>query len=59
MDEIQTRVLAALSEAGKPLKAGDVATATGIDKDVVAKAIAALKKQGRVVSPKNCFYAPA
>lgn len=59
MDEIQTRVLAALSEAGKPLKAGDVATATGIDKDVVAKAIATLKKQGRVVSPKNCFYAPA
>lgn len=59
MDEIKTRVLTALSEAGKPLKAGDVATATGIDKEIVAKAITALKKEGRVVSPKVCFYAPA
>jgi len=59
VDQVQQAVLDALRAAGKPLRPGDVAQATGIEKEVVSKAIAALKKAGEVVSPKNCFYAPA
>jgi len=52
-------VLKALQEATKPLKSADIVAATGLDKDTVAKAIKALKKEGLVISPKNCYYAPA
>jgi len=59
MEEVQERVIEALKSAGQPLRPGDVAKATGLEKEVVSKAIAALKKQGKVVSPKNCYYSPA
>jgi hypothetical protein len=52
-------VLNAMKKAGKPVKAGDVAEATGMDKADVAKIIAALKKLSKVTSPKACFYEPA
>jgi DNA-binding IclR family transcriptional regulator len=52
-------ILDAMKKAGKPLKAGDIAEVVGMSKDEVAKIIATLKKQGKVVSPKTCFYAPA
>jgi DNA-binding IscR family transcriptional regulator len=35
----------------------DVAKATGLDSKVVSKAIATLKKEGKVDSPKRCYYA--
>ena len=59
VDSLEQSVLDALRTAGKPLRPGDVAQATGIDKERVTKAIASLKKAGAVISPKNCFYAPA
>jgi len=52
-------VLNAMKKAGKPVKAGDVAEATGIDKAEVSKIIAALKKQSKITSPKACYYEPA
>jgi DNA-binding IscR family transcriptional regulator len=52
-------VLNAMKKAGKPVKAGDVAEATGIDKAGVSKIIAALKKQSKIISPKACYYEPA
>jgi DNA-binding IclR family transcriptional regulator len=52
-------VLDAMKSAGKPVRPGDVADATGIPKDEVAKIIQTLKKEGRVVSPKRCFWEPA
>jgi DNA-binding MarR family transcriptional regulator len=52
-------VLAALQKAGKPLRPGDVAEMTGIDKDEVSKIINRLKKEGKVISPQRCFWAPA
>ena len=55
----QETVLDTFKKAGKPLKAGEVATATGIDKAVVSKAIKALKAAGELTSPKVCFYEPA
>lgn len=59
MEKIETDVLGALKKAGKPLKAGEVAQALGADAKEIAKVIGALKKQGKVVSPKNCYYEPA
>ena len=50
------KILAALKKAGKPLKMAEIATAAGIDKKEADKAIKELKKNGSVVSPKNCFY---
>ena len=43
-------------KAEKPVKAGEVADATGIDKKEVDKVLAKLKKEGKIVSPKRCFW---
>jgi len=59
MSDNEQIVFNAIKEAGKPVKAGDVAESTGIDKKEVSKIIRDLKKVGKVISPKNCFYAPA
>lgn len=56
MTENSGVVLDAIKKAGKPVKAGDIAEITGIPKDEVAKIIAKLKKEGKVESPKACFY---
>lgn len=58
-DDKEQMVLTALQQAGKPLRPGDVAEMTGIDKDEVSKIINKLKKDGKVTSPKRCFWAPA
>jgi uncharacterized protein YaaQ len=59
MEKLETAVLGALKKAGKPMKAGEVALAIGAEAKEIAKVIGALKKQGQVVSPKNCYYEPA
>ncbi len=59
MAEKAKQILDAMKKAGKPVKAGEVAQATGIDGKEVTKIIGALKKEGKVISPKACFYAPA
>lgn len=59
MDDLQKKVLDAFKAAGEPMRPGDLAKASGIEKDDVAKAIKGLKKDGLIMSPKRCFYAPA
>lgn len=54
--ENSEKVLQAMKEAGKPVRPGDVATATGIDKNDLAKVIKKLKDEGKIISPKRCFY---
>ncbi|MHA1950718.1 MAG: MarR family transcriptional regulator [Candidatus Thorarchaeota archaeon] len=49
----------AFADSEAPLKAGEVAEITGIDKKEVSKVIKNLKKEGKLVSPKNCYYAPS
>ena len=56
MADPKETVLKAMKKAGGPVKPGEVADATGIDKKEVSKIISALKKEGKVISPKNCFY---
>ncbi|NPA16534.1 winged helix-turn-helix transcriptional regulator [Persephonella sp.] len=56
---VEEKVLKAMEEAGKPLKTGEIAEITGLDKKEVEKAIKKLKKEGKIESPKRCYYAPA
>ncbi len=51
------KVLKAMKDAGKPVRPGDIAKSLGIDSKEVSKAISALKKEGKVHSPKRCYYA--
>ncbi|MEJ2097979.1 MAG: transcriptional regulator [Deltaproteobacteria bacterium] len=54
---MEKKVLAAMKKAGQPVRPGDLAKAMGADSKEVSKAIQTLKKEGKVVSPKRCFYA--
>jgi DNA-binding IclR family transcriptional regulator len=52
------KVLDAMKAAGKPLKAGEIADAAGLDKKEVDKAMKVLKTEGKIESPKNCYWQP-
>ncbi len=56
---VEEKVLEALEKAGKPLKSGEIAEITGLDKKEVDKIIKKLKKEGKIQSPKRCYYATA
>lgn len=47
----------ALGASPAPLKAGDIAAASGIGKTEVDKALKKLVKEEKVISPMRCFYA--
>jgi DNA-binding IscR family transcriptional regulator len=49
-------VLTAMKDAGKPVKVGEIAAAAGIDQKEVVKIIDDLKKEGKVTSPKRCYW---
>ena len=54
--ENKEKVLKVFKDAGKPLRPGDIADATGIDKNDVSKIIKDLKNERKLTSPKRCFY---
>ncbi|OPX96474.1 MAG: hypothetical protein A4E58_01722 [Syntrophorhabdus sp. PtaB.Bin006] len=58
MDAKEQTILDAMKKEGKPMKPGDIAKKTEMDKDDVSKIIDKLKKEGKVSSPKRCFYEP-
>ena len=58
MIENKDVILDAMKNAGKPVRAGDIAKMTDIPKDQVSKIFKELKKEGKIHSPKVCFYAP-
>ncbi|MDR0458868.1 MAG: hypothetical protein LBG68_00170 [Coriobacteriales bacterium] len=47
----------AFLKSEEPLKPGDIQIITGLEKADVDKAIKALKKEGKIDSPKRCYYA--
>jgi len=49
-------ILDFFSKAEKPVGAGQIATATGIDRKEVDKVMTKLKKEEKIVSPKVCFW---
>ena len=55
MDEKNT-VIEAIRNAGEPVNASKVAELTGLDKKIVDKVFAQLKKDGAIVSPVRCKY---
>lgn len=56
MEELETKVLEAFKQAGKPVKPGDIAQTLGVDSKDISKVIDKLKKEGKIISPKRCFY---
>ena len=54
---MEEKVLAVLKKSDKPLRPGDIAKELGVESKVVSDAIAKLKKEEKVHSPKRCFYA--
>lgn len=56
--EAKKQVLEAMKKDGTPLNAGKIVDLTGLDRKVVDKAMAELKKEGAIVSPIRCYWQP-
>ncbi|MCE1200594.1 MAG: MarR family transcriptional regulator [Bacteroidia bacterium] len=54
--EAKEKVLEAMRKNGQPMRPGDIADATGIDKKDLDKVIKVLKDEELIYSPKRCFY---
>jgi predicted transcriptional regulator len=54
---MQNKVLKVMEAAGKPVRPGEIAKELGVESKDVSKAIQELKKEGKVHSPKRCFWA--
>lgn len=54
--EAKAKVLDTLKKSDQPLKGGEIAKKSGLDKKEVDKAIKTLKTEGLIDSPKRCFY---
>lgn len=52
-------VLDAMKKAGVPLNAGKIAELANLDRKVVDKVMAELKKDGLIVSPVRCKWEPS
>lgn len=50
------KIISTLKSAGKPMKSGEIAETSGIDKKEVDKAIKSLVAEGKMHSPKRCYY---
>ncbi len=56
---MKDQVLKVMREAGKPMSAGEVTKVLEADRKEVDKAFAELKKEGAIISPVRCKWAPA
>jgi hypothetical protein len=56
---MEKKVLNAMKKAGKPVRPGEVAKMIGEESKAVSKIISSLKKKGKVISPKRCYYSPS
>ncbi len=54
--EAKDKVLDTLKKSDQPLKGGEIAEKSGLDKKEVDKTIKTLKTEGLIESPKRCFY---
>ena len=58
MEAVEKKVLEFMKKQGKPVRPGDVAKGMRMDGKEIGTIIKNLKKQGKVISPKQCFYEP-
>lgn len=56
---MEDKVLTAMKKADKPVRPGDIAKSLNVESKDVSKAIKSLKEQGKVISPKRCYYSLA
>lgn len=54
--ENKNKILEAFKNSAKELKPGEIAELTGLDKKEVDKLIKSLKEEGKIHSPKRCYY---
>ena len=54
---MEKKILNAMQKAAKPVRPGEVAKMIGEESKDVSKVIGDLKKKGKVISPKRCYYA--
>jgi len=54
--EPKEKVFDVMKKAGKEFRTGEIAVLAGMDKKDVEKAIKTLDKDGRIFSPKRCFW---
>ena len=53
------KVFEIMRAEAQPLNAGKIAELGGLERKDVDKAMAQLKKEGKIVSPKRCYWTPA
>jgi len=56
--DVTEKVLEVMRAEGQPLNAGKIAELGGLDRKAVDKAMAQLKKEEKIVSPKRCYWTP-
>ena len=54
--DLEKEVLEALTKSEEPLKSGDIAKILNVDSKEVSKVIKKLKADGKIISPKRCYY---
>ena len=52
------QILEIMRKAGEPLNAGKVAELTGLERKVIDKVFAEMKKEGSITSPVRCKWEP-
>ena len=59
MEEKEQIVLAEIRKSGKPVRPGDIAKTINLESKEISKIIKDLKKKGKIISPKRCYYSLA
>ena len=55
---MKDKVLEIVQKSERPLKAGEIAAGFNLEKKAVDRAIKELMAEGKIHSPKRCFYSP-
>lgn len=56
--DVKEKILEVMKEQNKPLSAGEVEKLSGLERKVVDKAFADLKREEKIVSPIRCKWQP-
>lgn len=54
--EVRKKIMETLGKAHKPLKSIELAALSGITKSEADNSIKLLQKEGKIYSPKRCYY---
>ena len=56
---VAEKILEVMRAEGQPLNAGKIAEIGDLERKAVDRAMAQLKKEEKIVSPKRCYWQPA